>query len=275
MTADTLSDEELERYARHILLAQVGGPGQRALKRARVLVVGAGGLGSPAILYLAAAGVGTIGIIDDDRVALSNLQRQIIHGTGTIGTPKPESAAKAVAALNPHVRVETHYQRLGANNAPEVIGHYDIVLDGCDNFATRYLVSDACYFAKKPLVSAAVAQFDGHVTTFKPYARDDDGAPLPSYRCFVPEAPPPGLLPSCEEAGILGALTGIIGSIQAIETIKEIIGIGKGLAGRLLIYDALEARTRMIALPWRADNPLNGENPTIHDLSAHENAEGP
>jgi adenylyltransferase/sulfurtransferase len=267
-----LSEDEIERYQRHILLRDVGGPGQQKLKRAKVLVIGAGGLGSPVLLYLAAAGVGTLGVIDDDTVALSNLQRQVIHTTDRVGTPKTESAAATIAALNPHVEVRRHTERLTAENALEVIGGYDIVADGCDNFATRFLVNDACYFARVPLVSAAVGQFEGQVTTFRAYETGADGNPNPSYRCLIAEAPPPGLVPTCEEAGILGALVGIIGSIQALEVMKEILDIGRSLTGRLLIYDALEARMRAITLPWNPDNPLNGRNPTIRDLSVHARA---
>jgi adenylyltransferase/sulfurtransferase len=264
-----LDDHELERYARHILLKEVGGPGQQALKNARVLVIGAGGLGAPVLMYLAAAGVGTLGVIDDDIVSLSNLQRQIIHATSRIGEPKTASAAAALADINPRVTVEPHQTRLTAANALEIITGYDLVVDGSDNFATRFLVSDACFLASKTLVSAAVGQFDGQVSTFKPHETDPEGTPYPTYRCLSPEAPPPGLVPSCEEAGILGALTGIIGSIQALETIKEIVGVGDSLAGRLLLYDALAARAYVAKLAWDPTNPLNGRNPTIIDLSHH------
>jgi adenylyltransferase/sulfurtransferase len=257
------SDEELERYARHILLHDVGGPGQQKLQRARVLVIGAGGLGSPVIMYLAAAGVGTIGVVDDDVVSLSNLQRQIAHTTDRIGTPKVESAGRTVAALNPHVKLVPHAVRLDAGNAYDLVSTYDIVADGCDNFATRFAVSDACYFAARILVSAAVGQFDGQISTFKPHESHPDGTPYPTYRCLLPEAPPPGAVPTCEEAGILGALTGIVGSIQTLEVIKEILQIGDSLAGRLMLYDALAARFQTFKLPWDPANPLNGENPTI------------
>jgi adenylyltransferase/sulfurtransferase len=264
-----LEGDELERYARHILLKEVGGPGQEALKRARVLVIGAGGLGAPALMYLAAAGVGTLGVIDDDVVSLSNLQRQIIHATSRLGEPKTASAAKALHDINPHVKVAPHPMRLTGANALDIIAGYDLVVDGSDNFATRFLVSDACFLARKTLVSAAVGQFDGQVSTFKPHGTTADGTPFPTYRCLNPEAPPPGLVPSCEEAGILGALTGISGSIQALETIKEIVGIGDSLAGRLLIYDALATRFYVAKLAWDPSNPLNGRNPTIRDLSHH------
>ena len=267
-----LNDDEIERYQRHILLRDVGGAGQQKLKGARVLVIGAGGLGSPALLYLAAAGVGTLGVIDDDTVALSNLQRQIIHTTERVGTLKTTSARASVAALNPHVTMVCHDTRLTAENALEIISGYDIVADGCDNFATRFLVNDACYFAGKPLVSAAVGQFEGQIATFRAFENNPDGTPKPNYRCLVPEAPPPGMVPTCEEAGVLGVLTGVVGSLQAMEVIKEILGIGQSLEGQLMIYDALDARMRTIKLPWSPDNPLNGTNPTIKDLSIHAKA---
>src|SRR5437868_3705498 len=203
-----LSPEELERYARHIVLREVGGPGQQALGRARVLVIGAGGLGAPVLLYLAAAGVGTLGVIDDDDVSLSNLQRQVIHATPDVGRPKVESATDAIAKLNPHVKVVAHATRLNAANALSIISGYDIVADGSDNFTTRYLVADACFFAKKPLVTAAVGIFDGTLTTIRAHEKTPDGTPNPTYRCLFPESPPPGTVPPCAEAGILGALTG-------------------------------------------------------------------
>ena len=254
----TLTEAEIERYARHIVLADVGGPGQQKLKAARVLVVGAGGLGAPLIQYLAAAGVGTLGIVDDDRVTLSNLQRQVVHDTAAVGRTKVESAREAVARLNPLVRVEIHAVRLTADNAAALVGQYDLVADGSDNFATRYAVSDACFHARKPLVTAAVGQFDGSLTTLKPFAAGDDGTPNPTYRCLFPEAPPDGLLPTCAQAGILGALTGVIGSLQALEVIKEIVGIGTGLVGRLLLYDARAARFETIEYRWDPANPLSG-----------------
>ena len=254
----TLTQAEIERYARHIVLADVGGAGQQKLKAARVLVVGAGGLGAPLIQYLAAAGVGTVGIVDDDRVALSNLQRQIIHDTASVGRAKVESAREAVARLNPLVGVEIHAFRLTADNAAALVGQYDLVADGSDNFATRYAVSDACFHARKPLVTAAVGQFDGSLTTLKPFAAGDDGTPNPTYRCLFPEAPPDGLLPTCAQAGILGALTGVIGSLQALEVIKEIVGIGTGLVGRLVLYDARAARFETIEYRWDPANPLTG-----------------
>ncbi len=265
-----LEKEELERYARHIVLREVGGAGQAALKRARVLVVGTGGLGAPALLYLAAAGVGALGIVDDDKVSLSNLQRQIIFATGDIGSEKVESAAAAVARLNPHVAVETHAVCLTAENALDLIARYDLVLDGCDNFATRYLVSDACYFAKRPLITAAVGTFDGTLTTIRAHEKHSDGKPNPTYRCLFPEPPPPGAIPACSEAGILGALPGILGSMMALEAIREIVGFGEGLLGRLLMVDARSMRFETLNYEWNPDNSLSGKNPTITDLSIHK-----
>jgi molybdopterin-synthase adenylyltransferase len=264
-----LSAQELERYARHIVLREVGGPGQAALKRARVLVVGAGGLGAPALLYLAAAGVGTIGIIDDDKVTLSNLQRQVIHATSDIGGRKVDSAASAIRRLNPHVAVELLAVRLAAANALDVIADYDLISDGSDNFATRYLVSDACFLAKKPLVTAAVGVFDGTLTTLRPHEQATDGRPNPTYRCLFPEPPPPGTVPACAEAGILGALTGVLGSMMALEVIREIVGFGEGLVGRLIMLDARSMRFETLAYAWDPANPLSGEHPTIKDLSIH------
>ena len=262
-----LSAEELERYARHIVLMDVGGPGQAKLKAAKVLVIGAGGLGSPALLYLAAAGIGTLGVIDNDTVSLSNLQRQIVHSTERVGVAKTISAAATLNAINPNVRAIQHQSRLTAANAMEIVSSYDIVADGSDNFPTRFLVSDACFLARKTLVSAAVGQFDGQISTFKPHETAPDGTPYPTYRCLHGEIPPRELLPACEEAGILGALPGILGSMQAMEVMKEILGIGESLAGRLVLYDALSTRVFETRLMWNPDNPLNGRNPTIQDLS--------
>jgi adenylyltransferase/sulfurtransferase len=264
-----LTAEELERYARHIVLHEVGGPGQAALGRARVLVIGAGGLGAPVLLYLAAAGVGTLGVIDDDTVALSNLQRQVIHGTADVGASKVESAAQAVARLNPHVTAVTHAQRLTADNALALVSQYDIVADGSDNFATRYLVSDACFLAKKPLVTAAVGTFDGTLTTLRPHERGKDGRLNPTYRCLFPEPPPPGTVPVCSEAGVLGALVGVMGSMIALEVIREIVGFGEGLVGRLLMVDTRAMRFETFNYAWDPANPLSGERPTITDLSIH------
>ncbi len=238
----TLSHSELERYARHIVLPEVGGAGQQHLKAARVLVVGAGGLGSPVLQYLAAAGVGTLGIVDDDAVSLSNLQRQIIHDTDRVGRPKAESAAQALERINPHVTVEAHAVRMVDANARDIVESYDIVVDGSDNFETRYLVADICAAACKPLVTAAVGRFDGSVTVLKPFEKDSAGNPYPSWRDLFPEAPPPGAVPTCAEAGIVGALTGVVGTLQAMEVIKLITGAGEPLVGRLLLYDGLAAR---------------------------------
>ena len=240
------SPDEIERYARHLVLPEVGGPGQQKLKAARVLVLGAGGLGAPLIQYLAAAGIGTIGIVDDDVVALSNLQRQVIHDTGTVGVAKVESARRAVMRLNPHVRVETHALRLDAENADALIGAYDVVADGTDNFETRFLAADRCEALERPLVTAAVGRFDGSLTTLLPWETNGEGVPNPSFRDLFPEPPPPGLLPGCAEAGILGALTGILGSLQAAEVLKLVTGIGEPLVGRLLLVDALSMRFETI-----------------------------
>ncbi|MCC7346982.1 MAG: molybdopterin-synthase adenylyltransferase MoeB [Variibacter sp.] len=264
-----LSPEELERYARHIVLREVGGPGQAALKRARVLVIGAGGLGAPVLMYLAAAGVGTLGVIDDDRVSLSNLQRQVIHGTPDLDRLKVASAADAIRRLNPHVTVEQHAQRLTAANALDLIGQYDLVADGSDNFVTRYLVSDACFFAKRALVTAAVGVFDGTLTTIRAHERASDGKPNPTYRCLFPEPPPPGTVPACAEAGILGALTGLMGSLIALEVIREIVTFGEGLVGRMLMVDARAMRFATLNYAWDPDNPLTGTAPRIRDLSLH------
>jgi molybdopterin-synthase adenylyltransferase len=263
--AMSLSDEELERYARHIVLREVGGPGQAKLGRARVLVVGAGGLGSPAILYLAAAGIGTIGIVDFDTVSLSNLQRQIAHGTPDIGRPKTESAEDAVRRINPHVRIERHAVRLDASNALDLILNYDIVADGSDNFATRFLVNDACFFARKTLVSAAVTEFDGQLATFKGHQ-----AGLPCYRCLFPEPPPPGTAPSCSETGVLGAAAGVMGTLQALEIIKEIAEVGESMAGKLLIYEALTTRFRTVTFKPDPACALCGAEPTIRTLAVQQ-----
>ncbi|MBL1406489.1 MAG: molybdopterin-synthase adenylyltransferase MoeB [Rhizobiales bacterium] len=241
-----LSPQELERYARHIVLKDVGGAGQQKLKAAKVLVIGAGGLGSPLLQYLAAAGIGTIGIVDNDVVALSNLQRQIIHDTNKIDQPKTASAKEALNRINPHVEVSEHMVRLTSENAEAIIGKYDIIADGCDNFETRYLVADTCQAFEKILVSAAVGQFDGSLTTFMPHLKNKAGKQNPRYRDIFPTAPPEGLLPSCQEAGILGAITGVIGTMQALEVIKEITGIGEGLVGKLLLFDGKAMRFETI-----------------------------
>jgi molybdopterin-synthase adenylyltransferase len=264
-----LDPSELERYARHIVLREIGGPGQAKLKTARVLVIGAGGLGAPVLLYLAAAGIGTLGVVDDDVVSLSNLQRQVIHATPDIGLRKVDSAEEAITQLNPHVSVETHMTRIGASNALDLISHYDIIADGSDNFATRYLVSDACFFAKKPLVTAAVGIFDGSLTSIRAHEKRSDGMPNPTYRCLFPEPPPAGTIPACAEAGILGALPGVLGSLMALEVIREIVGFGEGLVGRLLMVDAHSMRFETLSYAWDPNNPLSGNQPTIKDLSQH------
>lgn len=264
-----LTPPEIERYKRHLVLKDVGGQGQQALKAARVLLVGAGGLGSPLIMYLAAAGIGTLGIIDPDTVSLSNLQRQIAHDTAHIGAPKVDSAREMVGRLNPHVTVEAYPFKLDAGNAIDIIQRYDIVADGSDTFATRYLVSDACYLAKRTLVFAAVGPFDGYITTFKPHEAKADGTPWPSYRCLFPEAPPPGTVANCAEVGVLGAVVGVVGTLQATEVLKEILKLGDSLAGRLMIYDALSARFEIVKVAWDPDNALSGRSPTIKDLSMH------
>jgi molybdopterin/thiamine biosynthesis adenylyltransferase len=257
-----LSSEEIERYSRQIILRGVGGPGQNKLKAARVLAIGAGGLGSPALQYLAGAGVGTLGIVDDDRVALSNLHRQLLHATEDVGRLKVDSAAEAIGRINPHVLVEKIERRIDDANAREIVAGYDLVLDGSDNFATRYAVSDACFFENRPLVTAAIGEFDGTLTTLKPYAAGADGAPNPTYRCLFPEAPPPGTVPTCAEAGVLGALAGVLGSLMALEAIREIVGgFGdgdEGLVGRLLMIDTRAMRFETLRYGWDEENPLSG-----------------
>jgi molybdopterin-synthase adenylyltransferase len=264
-----LTPDEIERYKRQLVLKEIGGEGQQKLRASRVLVVGAGGLGSPLMLYLAAAGVGEIGIIDSDRVSLDNLHRQIVHDTESVGRAKTKSAAAAIERLNPHVATRLYSTRLVPENALAIIGGYDIVADGSDNFATRYLVNDACYFAKKPLVFAALGPFDGHLTTFRAFETDASGTPRPSYRCLFPEPPPEGTVAPCAEAGILGPVAGVIGSLAAVEVVKELLQIGESLVGRLLLYDALQARVSTVAYGWDPDNPLNGRNPRFRDLSHH------
>jgi thiazole biosynthesis adenylyltransferase ThiF len=260
------TEEQIKRYARHIILPEVGGKGQEKLLNSKVLVIGAGGLGSPAILYLAAAGVGTIGIVDFDVVDLSNLQRQIIHNTERVGTPKVESARKTVEMLNPDVKVITYNTRISKENIMDIIKNYDVVLDGTDNFPTRFLINDACYFAGKPLVSAAMLRFEGQVSVFD--FRNKEKSPC--YRCLFPEPPPPGLVPSCQEAGILGSIGGIMGCIQATEAIKLILGIGEPLVGKLLIMDALSMEFRKVKLRKDPNCPLCGEKPVIKELIEYE-----
>lgn len=253
-----LSPDEIERYARHLVLRDVGGPGQLKLQAARVLVVGVGGLGAPLIQYLAAAGIGTIGVVDDDAVSRSNLQRQVIHATPDIGRPKVESAAEAVARLNPHVTVEAHATRITAENARPLIRPYDLVADGSDNFTTRYAVSDACFHEGKPLVTAALGQFDGSLTTIRAHETGPSGEPNPTYRCLFPSPPPAGSVPTCAEAGVLGALAGVMGALMAMEVIREIVGFGEGLVARLLLFDARAMRFDTVRYGWDERNPLSG-----------------
>jgi adenylyltransferase/sulfurtransferase len=259
------SENQIERYARHIILAEVGGVGQAKLLDAKVLVIGAGGLGSPVLMYLAAAGVGTIGIIDDDTVSLSNLQRQIAHTTARVGQQKTVSARQTIADLNPEVRVVEHTERLTAANALVVIGGYNVIADGCDNFATRFLVNDACHIAGKTLVSAAVLRFDGQLATYKSHL----GGANPCYRCVFSEAPPDGLIPTCAEGGVLGALAGTMGTLQATEVLKEILGIGDSLSGWLMIYDGLATSFRKVKVRPDPACKLCGAQGSITDLSAH------
>jgi molybdopterin-synthase adenylyltransferase len=259
------SDEQLQRYARHIVLPEVGGIGQEKLLSGKVLVIGAGGLGAPLLMYLAAAGVGTLGVVDDDVVDLSNLQRQVIHATNDIGVPKVKSAAMTVTGVNPEVKFEPHHVRLTNENVYELIEGYDIIADGSDNFETRFLVNDACHFAGKTLVSGAILRFEGQIATFKSHI----GGDYPCYRCLYREPPPAGMVPSCSEGGVLGALAGTVGSMQATEVLKEIMAIGTSLSGNLMLYDALETEFRKISLKRDSNCPLCGDHPTISDLSIH------
>ena len=267
------SEDQVNRYARHILLKEVGGTGQAKLLSSKVLVVGAGGLGSPVLMYLAAAGVGTIGVVDGDTVDLSNLQRQIVHQTASVGKPKVESAKETLAAINPDVTLVPHFERITPDNAIDLISQYDLVADGSDNFETRFLINDAAYFAKRPLVSAAILRFDGQIATFKAHETDEEGHHGPCYRCIFREPPPPGQIPSCAEAGVLGALCGTMGSLQATEILKELLGTGDSLSGHLMVYEGLSANFRKIKVKADPGCPLCGEAPSITDLSIHEGAE--
>jgi len=259
------SETQLRRYARHITLREVGGKGQAKLLASRVLVVGAGGLGSPLLLYLAAAGVGTIGVADHDVVDLTNLQRQVLHGTSRIGMAKVASAKAAIADVNPDVKLVPIAAKVDAENAAALIADYDLVADGSDNFEARFVLNDACYFAKKPLVSAAILRFDAQLSTFRAYEEGDN----PCYRCLFREPPPEGLIPTCSEGGVLGALAGAAGSIQAIEVLKELLGIGDSLSGYLLIYDALSATFQKIRVHRDPDCPLCGAHRTIRKIGEH------
>jgi molybdopterin/thiamine biosynthesis adenylyltransferase len=255
-----LTELQIQRYSRHIILNEVGGKGQKKLAQAKILLIGAGGLGSPAGLYLAAAGIGTIGLVDGDVVDLSNLQRQIMHSTTTVGMPKVESGKKTLTAINPEITVNAYHQLVDADNILPLISQYDIVLDGSDNFSTRFLVNDACFFAKKTLISASMFRFEGQLTTIKPHAG------YPCYRCLYPEPPPAGLVPNCQEAGVLGVLAGTMGILQASEAIKEVLGIGETIADKLVIYDALDMKFRKVSRPKDPACPLCGPHPKIKDL---------
>lgn len=257
------TEEQIYRYSRHIILPEVGGAGQEKLLNARVLLLGAGGLGSPALMYLAAAGVGNIGIVDFDKVDMSNLQRQVIHNADTVGTPKTESAKRFVEKLNPDVKVTEINEQLTSANVMEVFKDYDIIVDGCDNFPTRYLVNDACVMLGKTNVHGSIFRFDGQVTVFKP----KDG---PCYRCLYPEPPPPGMVPSCQEAGVLGVLPGVVGTLQAVEVVKLVIGKGEPLVGKLLLYNALGAEFRKLNIRRDSDCPVCGDNPTVTELIDYE-----
>lgn len=257
------SEEDIQRYSRHIILKEVGGKGQAKLRESKVLIVGAGGLGSPVSLYLAAAGVGTIGIVDNDEVDLSNLQRQVLHTTADVGTPKVESAKETLTAINPGVEVIPHQLWLNASNVKDLIKDYDLVIDGVDNFPARFLLNDACVMDGKPLVEAGILRWEGMVMTIKP----EEG---PCYRCVFPEPPPAGAVPTCQEAGVIGAIAGVMGVLQATEAIKVLLGIGETLSGRLLTFDALATKFREIKIKKNPDCPVCGDNPTITELVDYE-----
>ena len=257
-----LTPDQVKRYSRHIIMSDVGSGGQRKLMGAKALIIGAGGLGSPAAVYLSLAGVGTVGLVDFDVVELSNLQRQILHHTTDVGRPKLQSARDNLHAYNPDVNVVLHEVRLESDNAMEIIGQYDLVVNGADNFATRYLVNDACYLLNKPLVDGSILIFDGQATVFLP----GQGC----YRCLFPSPPPPGMVPNCAEAGVLGALTGLVGSVQATEALKYFLGIGESLSSRLLLIDALSMNFREVKLKRNPQCPLCGDNPTITELIDYE-----
>ena len=258
----TLTPDQVKRYSRHIIMGDVGSKGQRALMGSKALIIGAGGLGSPSAIYLSLAGVGTVGIVDFDVVELSNLQRQVLHHTADVGRPKVQSAVDNIKAYNPDVNVVVHEARLESDNAMEIISQYDLVINGADNFATRYLVNDACYLLNKPLVDGSILIFDGQATVFLP----GEGC----YRCLFPSPPPPGMVPNCAEAGVLGALTGLVGSIQATDALKYFLGIGESLSSRLLLIDALSMTFREVRLKKNPKCPLCGDNPTVTELIDYE-----
>jgi sulfur-carrier protein adenylyltransferase/sulfurtransferase len=260
----TFTEDQVRRYARHVILPGIGGDGQRRLMEAKVLVIGAGGLGSPAAMYLAAAGVGTLGLVDFDKVELSNLQRQLLHDTDDVGRPKVESARDRLNELNPNVEVMAHETLLTSENAFDILGGYDVVVDGTDNFPVRYLVNDATQMLGKPLVYGSIYQWEGQASVFMP------GSDAPCYRCLFPEPPPPGTVPSCAEGGVFGVLPGIIGSVQAVEAIKLVLGVGEPLVGKLLIYDALSNEFTTVKLRWDPDCPVCGKHPTVTELIDYE-----
>ena len=259
---EEISDEQLMRYARHVVLEEVGEEGQIKLLKSKVLVVGAGGLGSPVLMYLAAAGVGTLGVVDDDVVDITNLQRQVVHGTDDIDRWKVDSAADRLKSINPEVEVQKHPFRIVPENALKLIGEYDMVLDGSDNFETRYMINDACYLTKTTLVSAALLRFEGQLTTIKAYEEDAG----PCYRCIFPHPPAPGLVPRCEQAGIFGSIAGVLGTMQATEALKELLGLGRSLSGRLVLYDAMNSESRSLKVQRDSACALCGDNPIITTL---------
>lgn len=257
------TEEQIERYSRQIILPEVGGVGQRKIMQAKVLIIGCGGLGSPCAYYLASAGVGKIGLVDSDRVELNNLQRQILHSTHNVGRAKVESAKERLLSLNPDIQITTHHLRLTSENTLDVIKDYDLIVDGSDNFPTRYLINDACVISNKPLFHAAVLRFDGQATTIIPHQG-------PCYRCLFPEPPPPGAVPSCQEAGILGAVAGILGVIQSTEVLKYILGKGELLVGKLLVFNALEMSFRKVSIQRSSNCPVCGDKPTVTELIDYE-----
>ena len=263
-----IRQDQIERYKRHILLKEIGGAGQQKLCKARVLVVGAGGLGCSLLTYLTAAGIGRIGIIDDDKVTLSNLQRQILYGTEDVGKFKTERAQKKLNALNPDCQIDIYTKRLTGENIVSLLEQYDVIADTSDNFETRFLINDACYFEKRTLVSASVGEFDGQLLSLRSFEKDQKGQNRPCYRSFIPSIPSEQNRAQCNQ-GVLGAITGVIGSLQAVEVMKHIVGFGENLLDKILIYNGLNATSRIVKLSWDWQNPLNGEQPTIHDLSAY------